>query len=71
MARKGRELERITALIEKCLTPPAAEVQSPAFIPDRITGSLREVDIAIRYQVGSVPILIIIECRDRRVTQSS
>ena len=38
---------------------------------DKITNQPREVDASIRYQVGSVPILITIECRDRVAVQDS
>jgi hypothetical protein len=62
---KSRLFEELIARIESTLVPQGAIVKSPDFIPDRITGSLREVDASIRYQVGSTPILITIECRRR------
>lgn len=66
VVRKGRPAERIVALLEKALLPDGAEVKSPVFLADKITGELREVDIAIRFKLGAIPILVIIECRDRR-----
>jgi len=60
-----RQFEKLVALIESHLSPRGAIIKSPDYIPDRITGQLREIDASIRYQVGSVPILITIECRDR------
>lgn len=57
--------EELIARIEDTLVPQGAIVKSPDFIPDKVTGSLREVDGSIRYQVGSTPILITIECRRR------
>jgi hypothetical protein len=62
---KSRMFEELIARIEKTLLPEGATVKSPDRIPDKITGRLREVDAAIRYQVGSVPILITVECRRR------
>lgn len=65
MPRQGREFERLVELLERCLVPDGAEVKSPDYIPDKITGGLREVDISIRMNIGSIPVLIIVECRDR------
>lgn len=61
-----REFEKLVALLESHLGPNGAIIKSPDYIPDKITGELREVDASVRYQVGSVPILITIECRDRK-----
>jgi hypothetical protein len=33
---------------------------------DKTSGQRREVDVSIRMTVGSVPVLILVECRDRR-----
>lgn len=63
--KKGKEFEKLVELLEYCLIPDGAKVKSPDYIPDKITGSLREVDVSIRMNIGSVPILIIVECRDR------
>lgn len=60
-----REFERLIALIEHRLAPKGAIVRSPDRVADKTTGQPREVDASIRYRVGSVPILITIECRDR------
>ncbi|MGV2129417.1 restriction endonuclease [Agrobacterium vitis] len=64
-----REFEKLIARIERMLAPFGAEVKSPDRIRDRVTGRLREVDASIRHMVGSVPILITIECRDRKGRQ--
>lgn len=66
---KWREFEKLTALIEHHLGPRGAIVRSPDHVTDKITGQQREVDASVRYQVGSVPILITIECRDRTTAQ--
>lgn len=65
MRRAGRELEELVALLEEALGPSGAKVASPDHIADRETGETREVDVSIRAVVGSVPVLVIIECRDR------
>lgn len=69
MPRQGREFEKLVARIEEKLCPLGVKVTSPDRIPDRVTGNLREVDASIRYQIGSAPILITIECRDRNAPQ--
>jgi hypothetical protein len=48
------------------MAPSGATIKSPDHIPDMLTGQQREVDASIRYKVGTCPILITIECRDRR-----
>ena len=66
---KWREFEKLIALVEHHLGPKGAVVRSPDHITDKVTGQPREVDASVRYQVGSVPILITIECRDRVSTE--
>jgi hypothetical protein len=61
-----RELEEQISEIEKTLCPHGADVRSPDRIRDKITGQLREVDGAIRHNVGSTQVLITIECRRRK-----
>jgi hypothetical protein len=65
MTTAWREFEKLVARIEQAMAPSGAEVKSPDHIPDKVTGQLREVDASIRYKVGTCPILITIECRDR------
>lgn len=60
-----RRFEQLAALIETHLGPKGAIVKSPDHIRDKTTGQPRQVDASIRYNVGSIPILITIECRDR------
>lgn len=60
-----REFEKLVARIEQAMGPSGAKVKSPDRIPDRTTGELREVDASIRYQIGTCPVLITIECRNR------
>lgn len=65
MEKEWREFEKLIERIERQLGPKGAEVKSPDHIIDRITGQLREVDVSIRYKIGSTSILIAIECRKR------
>lgn len=64
-----RRFEQLVALIEHTLSPSGAVVNSPDKVVDLVTGRSREVDASIRYKVGSVPILITIECRQRGKVQ--
>lgn len=64
-----REFERLITRIEKMLAPMGAEIKSPDRIPDKVTGQLREVDASIRHTVGSAPVLITVECRNRKGKQ--
>ena len=67
--KEWRQFEQLVARIEKTLAPKGAIVKSPDRIQDILTGSLREVDASIKIKVGSVPILITVECRKRSTTQ--
>lgn len=64
--KAGREFELLITRIEQALVPAGAIVKSPDRIKDKVTGQLREVDASITYQIGSTPILITIECRNRK-----
>ena len=64
-----RELELLVAHIEDQLSPKGAIVNSPDKVLDNVSGSMREVDASIRYNIGSTPILITIECRNRGKVQ--
>lgn len=64
-----REFEALVARIEEALAPKGALVKSPDRVRDLVSKRLREVDASIRFDVGSTPILITIECRDRRGVQ--
>jgi hypothetical protein len=60
-----RQFEELVARIEAIASPRAASVRSPDRVRDIVTGQMREVDASIRYRVGTVDILITIECRKR------
>jgi hypothetical protein len=64
-----RQFEELVALIERTLSPSGAIVKSPDRLIDLLTGQYREVDASIRYKIGSVHILITIECRKRSRVQ--
>lgn len=64
-----KEFEKLVSRIEKFMSPQGAIVTSPDKIPDLVSGTLREVDASIKFTVGSSPILIVIECRNRSTKQ--
>ncbi len=63
-----REFELLVTRIESALAPVGAVIKSPDYVVDNFTGGQREVDASIRYRVGSVNLLITVECRDRART---
>lgn len=71
MARKGRGLEKLVALLEEKLGPNGIQVTSPDFIEGKFSKSKREVDVSLRSRIGSSNILVIIECRDRLETEEA
>lgn len=64
-----REFELLVTRIEGALVPVGAVIKSPDYVLDNFTGGQREVDASIRYRVGSVHLLITVECRDRARTE--
>jgi hypothetical protein len=60
-----RQFELLVATIEELLAPNGAVVKSPDRLRDIDTRRLRQVDASIRYSVGSVELLLTIECRRR------
>lgn len=71
MARQGRELEILIAKIEQSALPDDANIESPGIVVDKITNQMREVDILVEYIIGTTPIKIAFECRDRKSSQDS
>jgi hypothetical protein len=71
MARKGREFELLVEKIEKIALSDGAKISSPGYLPDRITGEPREVDILIEQEIGTTSVKIVIECRDRSAIQDT
>jgi hypothetical protein len=60
-----RLLEQLVANFERVLAPLNAVIKSPDRLMDHDSKHPREVDVSIRYTLGSVPILITVECRNR------
>ena len=69
--RKGRDLEILVALVESTLSSAGAQIRSPEIFQDPETGEPREVDVTIRYTIGSSEVLIALECRDRSRRQGA
>lgn len=53
------------AFLEENLAPAGVVVTSPEYIQGRRSGQRREIDVALRAQVGSSGVFVMIECRDR------
>jgi hypothetical protein len=66
MPRQGRKLETLVRDLEVFLARAPVTVKSPDYLPGRLSGARREVDVSISGIVGSTTILAIIECRQRR-----
>lgn len=69
MPRAGRSLELLVKSLEQLLADAPVEIRSPDYIKGRNSGTSREVDVSLRSKVGSISILVIIECRDRAKPQ--
>jgi hypothetical protein len=64
-----QEFQQLVARIEADAGPLGMEVNSPDRIRCKVTGRLREVDASIRSRVGTIKVLITIECRRRSTIQ--
>lgn len=69
MTRKGRELEELVATLEKGLSGTGVKITSPDFIEDVVIQDKREVDVSLRFNMGSHDFLLVFECRDRKNTE--
>ena len=69
MPRAGRSLELLVQALEQLLAGSPVEIRSPDYITSRYSGTAREIDVSLRSHVGSVGVLVIIECRDRAASQ--
>jgi hypothetical protein len=63
--KPGRWLEELVARIEQSFAPDGATVRSPDRIANKVTGKVREVDVSIRYPIGTHEVLIVMQCRAR------
>lgn len=59
-----KQLEKLVSQIEESYCDKAV-VKSHDYINDVFSGNPIQVDVSIRYKIGSVDALMIIECRDR------
>jgi len=69
LKEEAKQFELLVARIEEAAAPRGAVVTSPDRIRDSVTGQMREVDASIRFQVGTIPVLLLVECRKRDRSQ--
>lgn len=65
--KPGKAFESAVAAMERSLArdPSVTEIEAPARLPDRGTGTLREHDVLVTHRVGHHLARTAIECRDR------
>lgn len=66
MPRLGREFEKLVSRIEQALIGNNTTVKSPDYINDKDTKQKREVDASVTVKIGSIELLILVECRKRK-----
>ena len=67
MPRQGMEFQKLVAYLERAVADQRnVTVESPKFIPDKVTGDLREHDVVITQRVPQRETTTAIECRDHR-----
>jgi hypothetical protein len=67
MPRQGEEFQKLVAYLERAVADqPNVIVESPKFIPDKVTGDPREHDIVITQRFPQREITTAIECRDHK-----
>jgi hypothetical protein len=64
MPRRTNEFQELVAEIQKHLDV-GATVEESAMLPDRLTGTPREVDICARGRLANQQVIVSVECRDR------
>jgi hypothetical protein len=65
MPRQGEEFQKLVSYLERAVADqPNVTVESPMFIPDKVTGDPREHDIVITQRFPQREITTAIECRD-------
>jgi hypothetical protein len=65
MPARTNDFQRLIAVVQSHLDPGSTVAESQ-LLSDISTGTKREVDIVVSGKVGSQPVLVSIECRDRR-----
>ncbi len=69
MPARTNRFQRLIAIIQSHLEPGAL-VEESKFLPDRHTGTPREVDVVVSGRVARQAIVISLECRDHERSQS-
>ena len=64
VAHRGRELERLVAMIELMLGGEVVEVESPSIMRGMRSGAMRELDVLATATVGSARVRVVLEVRD-------
>lgn len=65
-SRKGRSLEKLVESLERVLSgKEGVSIESPKFLPDRVTKDQREHDVVITTRTAHHELTLAIECRDR------
>jgi len=64
--KRSNEFQALLAYLYQVIAPTGATVTESALLSERDGGAQREVDILIEHEVAGHPVLIAIECRDRR-----
>lgn len=67
MPRQGESFHQLVERIQRAVEDRSeVQIESPKFLVDIITKQLREHDIVLTYQMPQWPIVVAIECRDRK-----
>lgn len=64
MPARTNDFQRLIAVVQAHLDP-GSHVAESVLLPDRITGTKREVDIVVSGSIGKQEIVVSFECRDR------
>lgn len=66
MPRQGDDFHRLVEHLERAVSgQEGVTIESPKYLPDKITGELREHDIVLTYHSPLRQLVVAIECRDR------
>jgi hypothetical protein len=63
--KRSNQFQRLIVSIHHALAEVSAVVEESRELRDRVTGTLREVDIVIESAVGDYPVFVCVECCDR------
>src|SRR5687767_9925765 len=72
MPRQGEDFHRLVEYLERAVSShDGVTIESPKYLPDKITGERREHDIGLTYHAPHRQLIVAIECRDRSRRVSS